>query len=46
MSAPMHMRVTKRTWYDKGGFKNPALFRKGDRRGGWTYWIDVSRWYT
>lgn len=39
------MRVTKRTWYDKGGFKNSALFRRHTKRG-WSYWIDVSRWYT
>ena len=30
-------RVTKRYWYDAGGFANSALFRKHNGRH-WTYW--------
>jgi hypothetical protein len=44
MAQRFHMRVDKRTWYHRGGFKNPALFRRHRKGRGWTYWIDVSRW--
>lgn len=44
MSA-FHMRVDKRTWYDRGGFKNSACFRRQRKNSGWTYWVDVSRWF-
>jgi hypothetical protein len=33
------MRITKAEWYRLGGFQNSNLFRKGTKRGGWTYWM-------
>lgn len=37
------LRVTKREWYDMGGFANPALFRKADSRGYWRYFVDTDK---
>ena len=31
-------RITKKEWYDRGGFANPALFRKQSRGGAWRYY--------
>lgn len=31
-------RITKKEWYEKGGFTNSDLFRKGRKDGSWTYW--------
>lgn len=31
-------RMSKKAWYEAGGFANSALFRKADSRGRWTYW--------
>jgi hypothetical protein len=39
----MKVQITKREWYDRGGFANPALFRKADRLGRWRHFIDTSR---
>lgn len=36
------VRISKRAFYLKGGFSNPALFRKADGRGTWSYWEMVS----
>ncbi len=33
------IRVTKKEWYAAGGFKNPACWRKADKRGAWRYYI-------
>lgn len=34
-------KVTKRQWYDAyGGFSNPHAFRKANRRGVWSYYIN------
>jgi hypothetical protein len=30
-------RVTKRTWYASGGFRNPRCFRRQRKGGGWQY---------
>lgn len=32
------LRITKREWYARGGFKNTKLFRRGVGPG-WTYWM-------
>jgi hypothetical protein len=31
-------RITKREWYDLGGFANSDLFRKQSRGGAWRYY--------
>lgn len=31
-------RITKREWYDAGGFANSSLFRKQSRGGAWRYY--------
>lgn len=33
-------KISKRTWYDLGGFSRVGLFRKADTRGRWSYYID------
>ena len=30
-------KISKKMFYDMGGFSNPNLYRKGVR-GSWTYW--------
>jgi hypothetical protein len=32
-------RVTKREWYDAGGFANSKCYRKADKLGRWQYFI-------
>jgi hypothetical protein len=36
-------RITKRDFYDRGGFSNPALFRQQSRGGAWRYYVDIER---
>lgn len=36
-------RITKREFYDRGGFANSALFRKQSRGGAWRYYVDIER---
>lgn len=36
-------RISKKEWYRRGGFANPALFRQADSRGYWMYFIDLNR---
>lgn len=36
-------RITKREWYDRGGFANSALFRQQSKGGAWRYYVDVER---
>lgn len=31
-------RITKREWYNKGGFANSRLYRKQRADGAWSYW--------
>jgi hypothetical protein len=31
-------QISKSTWYRYGGFSNPYLYRKQDKRGGWRYY--------
>jgi len=31
-------KLTKREWYDRGGFTNPKLFRRQPKGGGWEYY--------
>jgi len=31
-------RITKREWYELGGFENSNLFRKQSRGGAWRYY--------
>ena len=31
-------RITKKEWYDRGGFANSYLFRKQSRGGAWRYY--------
>ena len=38
----MIMKVTKRHWYDVGGFARTGCFRKANRRGHWSYYIDMT----
>lgn len=38
------MRVSKRTWYDQGGFRNPRCWRRQPRGRGWIYYIQIDRW--
>lgn len=33
-------KISKRDWQARGGLRNSALFRKADRRGRWSYYID------
>lgn len=35
------IRVTKRRWYQLGGFRNSKLFRLSNRCGGWLYYIAI-----
>lgn len=32
------LKISKREWYDLGGFANSRLFRKADKRGVWSYY--------
>lgn len=36
-------RITKKQWYDLGGFANSALFRKQSRGGSWRYYRTMPR---
>jgi hypothetical protein len=31
-------KISKREWYDLGGFANSNLYRKADKRGVWQYY--------
>jgi hypothetical protein len=33
-----YIRISKRTWYYKGGFTNSHLFRKAHKNGSWGYY--------
>ena len=33
-------KITKQEFYNLGGFANPSLFRKADKRGVWSYYQD------
>lgn len=33
-----HLKLTKRTWYLRGAFANPNLFRRANSNGGWGYY--------
>lgn len=43
MSRIRKVRISKRAFYDMGGFSNPNLFRR-DRGRGWEYYRVVD-WY-
>lgn len=34
------MRITKKKWAEMGGFRNPRLYRKADKRGSWRYYME------
>lgn len=34
------IRITKKEFYSRGGFGNPQLYRKADKRGIWKYYIE------
>lgn len=36
-------KITRRQFYALGGFSNPALFRKANKRGAWSYYRDTTR---
>jgi hypothetical protein len=36
-------RITKREFYDRGGFENSNLFRLQSRGGAWRYYINLDR---
>lgn len=36
-------RITKKEWYDRGGFANSALFRQQSRGGAWRYYVNLDR---
>lgn len=36
-------RITKREFYDRGGFANSDLFRLQSRGGAWRYYVNLSR---
>lgn len=36
-------RITKREWYDAGGFENSSLFRQQSRGGAWRYYRNLDR---
>lgn len=36
-------KISKAEWERLGGFRNPALFRKADKRGRWSYFLDTTR---
>jgi hypothetical protein len=33
------VRITKKRWYDLGGFANPKLYRRADKLGRWMHFI-------
>jgi hypothetical protein len=33
-------KVSKRTWYDLGGFARTGLFRRQRKNGAWEYFVD------
>lgn len=35
------LKLGKTHWYRLGGFANSALFRKADKRGRWSYYVDM-----
>lgn len=35
--------ITRKDFYDWGGFSNPALYRKADGKGRWLYYKAVAR---
>jgi hypothetical protein len=36
-------RITKKEFYDRGGFANSSLFRLQTRGGSWRYYINLER---
>lgn len=36
-------RITKKEWYDLGGFATPGLFRKQSRGGAWRYYRSLEQ---
>lgn len=36
------MRITKKKWYQLGGFANPDLYRRADKRGRWMHFMGVT----
>lgn len=38
-------RVSKRTWYARGGFRNSRCFRRQRKGGGWVYLYDWNGWF-
>lgn len=40
-SMPGIMRISKGEWQRLGGLRNSRCFRKGTKRGGWTYWLTM-----
>lgn len=37
----LYKKITKKEWYDLGGFANSTLFRKANRHGVWLYYVDL-----
>lgn len=35
--------ITKREFYDRGGFANSSLFRLQSRGGAWRYYVNLDR---
>lgn len=35
-----YIKITKREWYARGGFRNSHLTRNADKRGVWAYYWD------
>ncbi len=33
------MRITKKKWYQLGGFANTDLYRRADKRGRWMHFM-------
>lgn len=34
-------RITRKEFYELGGFANPALFRKQSKGGAWRYYVNL-----
>ena len=37
----MYCRISKREWYDRGGLKNPNLWRRQRKGRGWEYFMTI-----
>lgn len=36
-----HLKISRAHWYRLGGFANSALFRRANKRGAWSYYVNM-----